>query len=80
MFLISKYRSVFAAVICGVLVSLATGLYERDVISILEVRYYGYPLIWRITNLNGPIEYVLTNLAIDVVVWVAAALLALFLF
>ena len=75
----SKHRSVFGAAICGVLVSLATGLYERDVVSILEVRYYGHPLIWRITNLNGPTEYVLINLLIDAVVWVAASLLAFLL-
>jgi len=75
----SKSRPIFGAAICGVFISLATGLYERDIISILEVRYYGYPLIWRITNLNGPTEYVLTHLAIDAVVWVALSLMALFI-
>jgi len=75
----SKSRPIFGAAICGVFISLATGLYERDIISILEVRYYGHPLIWRITNLNGPTEYVLTNLTIDAVVWVAVSLMASFI-
>jgi len=78
-FITSKFRSVLGAVICGVLVSLATGLYEGDIVSILEVRYYGYPLVWRITNLNGPTEYVLTHLAIDAMVWVTVSLMALFI-
>lgn len=74
-----KSRSVSGAVLFGVLISLVTGLLERHVISILEVRYYGFPLIWRITNLNGPTEYVLTNFTIDTLIWAAVSLLVFFL-
>ena len=72
-------KSLLGAVFCGVLISLVTGLFQRNVVSIPEVRFYGYPLFWRITNLNGPTEYVLTNFTIDAVVWIAASLLAFLL-
>ena len=67
------------AVICSVLISLVTGLFERNVVSIPEVRLYGYPFIWRITNLFGPTEYILGNLALDAVVWAIISLLAVFI-
>ncbi len=73
---VSRYRPVLGAVASGLLVAVATGLYERDVVSIVEARYFGYPLVWRITNLNEPTEYVPTALAIDAGVWSAASLAA----
>ena len=58
--------------------SLGTGLVGNESrIVIPEIKCYGYPLVWRITNLNGPTEYVLTNLAIDNAFWITVSLIVL---
>ena len=68
-------------IVLGVLVSLATGLFKNEQgIGIPEINHYGYPLVWRVTNLNGPTEYVLTSLAIDTAFWIIVSLVALFVF
>ncbi|GEM_PF-913810 len=57
---------------------MATGLVRNEPeISIPEIKHYGYPLYWIVTNLNGPTEYVLTNLAIDAAFWFIISLLIL---
>ena len=66
------------AIAFGVLVSLATGLLPHESgMSIPEIKRYGHPLFWLVTNLNGPTEYILTNLAIDTAFWVLLSLVAL---
>jgi hypothetical protein len=42
--------------------------------SIPEVKRYGYPLAWLVTNLNGPTEYVLVNLVMDTAFWIVVLL------
>jgi hypothetical protein len=65
-------KLIFGALLCGIVVSLTTGLVEnRTMPGIPENKNYGYPLIWRVTSLNGPPEYMLINLAIDTVFWIA---------
>jgi len=72
-----RLRPIFGAIVFGVLASLATGLVKRNIISIPEIENYGYPLVWRITTLDGAVEYILNNFAVDAVFWVAISLIAL---
>jgi len=59
------------AVVCGVLVSLATGIIENaPQASIIGSRYYGYPLVWRITMTLQPDKLDFTTLAIDSLFWI----------
>ncbi len=75
-----KLKLLFGAITCGVLISLGTGLVNNESgISIPEIKHYGYPLVWLITNLNAPTEYVLTNFALDTVFWVTVSLIILIL-
>ena len=67
------------AIVCGVLVSLATGLVSRNIMSIPENKYYGFPSIWRVTSLTEPTKYVISNFAIDAVFWVTVSLLTVIL-
>ena len=74
-------KCLVVTIVLGVLVSLATGLVRNEKgIGIPEINHYGHPLVWRVTNLNGPTEYVLTNLAIDTAFWIIVSLVALFVF
>jgi hypothetical protein len=47
-------------------------------VGIPEIKRYGHPLFWLITNLNGPSEYIITNLVLDMVFWVTISFIALF--
>jgi hypothetical protein len=71
-----RLKPLFGAIVLGVILSLATGLVVKPEISIPEIRHYGYPLFWRETNLNGPTQYVLPNLAIDIAFWIIVSLIA----
>jgi len=64
-----RLRSVVVAIVCGLLLSLATGLLENPPkeASIMRFRYYGHPLTWRVTDIFGPTEYKFDNLAMDAV-------------
>ena len=46
-------------------------------VGIPEIIRYGYPLVWRVTDLNGPTQYVLTNLVVDISFWISTSLVAL---
>ena len=66
----ARRKLLFAAIICGFVASLGTGtISSGSGTGIPEIKHYGYPLAWLVTNLNGPTEYVLTNLAIDAALW-----------
>ena len=74
----TRFRSLFGAIACGVLVSLATGLVEnRPEVSIIGFKYYGYPLVWRVTKTLQPNEFRLTSLGIDAALWIAISFFAL---
>ena len=77
---ISRFRSLVGAIVCGVLVSLASGLVENPPgASIIGARYYGYPLVWRVViiSLTSRVDFRFTSLAIDMVFWIASSFLAL---
>jgi hypothetical protein len=68
------------AIICGVLVSLASGLVENPPgASIIGARYYGHPLVWRVViiSLTTRVDFRFTSLVTDMVFWIAAIFLAL---
>lgn len=71
------WKVLLLAIILGVFLSLVTGLVANQQIGIPEVDRYGYPLIWRETNLNGPTEYILSNLVIDIAFWLTISLVGL---
>lgn len=71
-------KLLFAALACGVIASLATGLFEnKRQIGIPENKYYGYPLVWRITSLDGSTEYVATNFTLNFGFWSVISFLVL---
>lgn len=59
--------------------TLGTGLVENPPsASIIGYRYYGHPLVWRVTRtFELPAEYILTNLAIDAAFWIIISSLVL---
>jgi hypothetical protein len=74
-------KLLFAALTCGVIASLVAGFFEnRGQIGIPENKYYGYPLVWRITSLDGSTEYAATNFTLNFLFWfVISFLILLFL-
>jgi len=74
----SLLRLLFAALTCGITASLATGFFEnRGQVGIPENKYYGYPLVWRITSLDGSTEYAATNFALNFGFWFVISFLVL---
>jgi len=72
-------RHLFGAAVCGVLVSLATGAIENPPeASIIGARFYGWPLIWRVTmiTMNKTTDFKFANLAIDILFWITILFIA----
>lgn len=67
-----SFTSLIAAVFCGAIVSLATGLIENPPrASVIGYRYYGHPLVWRVTRtFELPTEYMFARLALDAAFWI----------
>jgi hypothetical protein len=71
-------RFLVGAVVFGVLVSIATGVVENPPeASIVGARYYGYPLVWRVTKTLQPTELRFADLALDALFWSVVFFLAL---
>lgn len=67
----AKLELLLVAIGCGLLASLGTANIANESGSGLpEVNHYGYPLAWMVVDLNGPTEYILTNLAVNIVFWI----------
>lgn len=67
------------AIVCGFFASLGTGMINNERgMGIPEIKYYGYPLPWLVTNLNGPTECVLINLTMDMAFWITVLLVTFF--
>ena len=71
-------RSLIVAIVCGLLLSLVTGLVENppEEVSIMRFKYYGHPLAWRVIDIFGPTEYKFDSLAIDAAFWITISFLA----
>ena len=71
-------KYLLAAIFLGVLVSLVTGIVENPPdFSVIGYKYYGYPLVWRVTKTLQPTEFRLTSLFINVLFWTAISILAI---
>jgi hypothetical protein len=71
-------RYTIGALFCGVLVSLFTGIIENPPqASIVGARYYGYPLVWRVTMTLHPDEMSFASLAIDALFCIAISFVVL---
>jgi len=72
----SPRLTVLAAVACGIIASFTSGLLENPpIVGLPEYRFYGYPLVWRVSDLAGSSEFIPTNFAIDTGFWIALFLL-----
>ncbi|MFQ5758561.1 MAG: hypothetical protein ACE5IF_02660, partial [Candidatus Bathyarchaeia archaeon] len=73
-----RLRSVVVAIVCGLLLLLATGLVENppSEVGIPEYKHHGYPLVWRVTKTLQPTEFRFSSLAIDAAFWITISLLA----
>jgi hypothetical protein len=75
---IASLRSLLIAIVCGILASLGTATISNETgIGLPETSHYGYPLPWLVSNLNGPTDYILANLALDTAFWIAILLVTL---
>jgi hypothetical protein len=75
---ISKLKLLITAISSGFLASLASGTVSNESGVVLpEIKHYGYPLAWLVTNLNGPNDYVPVSFALDVAFWMAVSMIAL---
>ena len=77
---IANLKLLLVAIVCGLFAALGTGsILNESGISLPEIKRYGYPLVWLVTNLNGPNEYLMLNFALDAVFWIVVSLLMLIL-
>ena len=58
----------------GALIALSTGLTERGGITIPGIQNYGYPWVWRTTNLYGPTTYNPLHLIFNTIFWITISL------
>ena len=76
----TRLRPSVDAIICGLPLAVMMGLVEnRPDASIIEAKYYGYPLVWRTTMTFQPTEYNFVNLALDMGFWIIISFLVLVL-
>lgn len=74
----SATKLLLVAAVCGLTAALATGIFRNDPgIGLPEVRHYGYPLAWLVTDMNGPTRHLLEYLALDALFWSVVSLVAL---
>ena len=73
-----RLRSLVVAIVCGLLLSLATGLVENppEEVSIMRFKYYGHPLVWRVSDIFGPTAYRFDSLAVDAAFWITISFIA----
>lgn len=75
-----KSKLVLAAVILRTLISFITGFVPNEsVVSVPEIKLYGYPFFWLMINLNGSADYIATNLIMDIIFWIIISFFALFM-
>lgn len=68
---------VLMAVVIGVCIGLVSGFVENPPsASVIGHKYYGWPLVWRITKTLMPEEYRFFELFVDFVFWIVVVLLA----
>jgi len=70
------WRSLVLGVVVGVCITLVGGFVENPpAASVIGHRYYGWPLVWRITKTFLPEEYRYFELFLDCLFWIVVVLL-----
>ena len=66
------WRGLVLVVVLGVCIGLVSGFVENPPeASVIGHKYYGYPLVWRITKTFLGEEYLYFELFIDCLIWIA---------
>lgn len=69
------WRTLALVVVIGVCIGLVGGFVENQPdASVIGHKYYGFPLVWRITKMFLGEEYLFFELFVDCVFWVAVVL------
>jgi hypothetical protein len=76
-----ELKKVLTALICGIAITLVTGLMPNTPSILVGARWYGYPLAWLIRMVLAP-EYFpwkveIMGLMADIVIWTLIALVIL---
>lgn len=76
-------KTLLIAVVCGSLVTLATGLFANTPPMLVGATHYGYPLAWLTRLIIAPQYFPwrvnVLELVLDVVVWSAVSAIVLFI-
>ncbi len=73
-------KQLIVAIFCGILTSLASGLFENPPeASIIGAEYYGYPIVWRVVmvSLTKSVDYRIPDLVANTLFWIVAFFFAL---
>jgi hypothetical protein len=71
-------RLASAAILCALLASVATcAIRNESEIELPEIKNYGYPLAWVVTDLIEPTEYLLVNFVMHVALWTCISLVVI---
>lgn len=76
-----NWRVLVLAVIIGVCIGLFAGVVENrpTEATIPENKYYGFPFIWRRVDMFMGESYLLNELLLDILFWIAVSLIAVIL-
>jgi len=66
----ADWRGLVLVVVVGVCIGLISGFVEnRPEASVIGHKYYGWPIVWRITKTLLPEEYLYFELLVDCLFW-----------
>jgi len=76
-----NWRILVLAIIAGVCIGLLTGFVENRPadVTIPENKYYGFPFIWRRVDMFTGESYLLKELLLGTLFWIAISLIAVIL-
>jgi hypothetical protein len=65
------WRGLILVVVLGICIGLVSGFVENSPeASVIGHKYYGYPLVWRITRMFLGEEYLYLGLFINCLIWI----------
>ncbi len=76
-----NWRILVLAIIVGVCIGMLTGFVENrpTEVTIPENKYYGFPFIWRQVDMFIGESYLLKELLLDMLFWIAVSIIAVIL-
>jgi len=75
--LLLKY--LVASVVLSIPLTFATGLFQNQPVRGVSENYYGWPVAWRMTFHGVNMDFMLTNLLIDITFWTVILFPAIFI-